>query len=476
MTSLDFATQKLVLADYLNQWSTPQTSGAWDSWSYHQCGISDTPHLTSNGIWTSLASIYYPLIGPYDASDDAVVEYHIRLAQASGIDAFVVDWDGITGFYDFPHINANFREMLRLAELHGFGVAIDYDAMRYYVGHTGPGVSLIPDRKLALQQVHDDLAYAIKQFGPSPSYLKFRGVPVIFVFGAGGGALTRAEWGSIITKLSNEGVNAYYVDMQGQVEKLYPYFNGYFPWMGAGVENIPSDSVSFIDDWVRQLQRYSNIRWGLGVWAGFDNSAVNAWCAKDSSGKYWIQRLDRQNGLVYNQTWMAALKNKPSFVFIVTWNDWNEATIIEPSVQFGYRYLEATAFYSAKFKNEKPSYAGIPVPYALYNATLAVRQAQTDGRIVGLDAANQTLQQAEQAFQSEQYSDATTLAKQAIMLAHQTTTSTTSSSNSYTLSMPQPPVSSTHFDATYAVVAVVVVVLVAASVIALARKRETEKK
>ena len=26
-------------------------------------------------------SIYYPLIGPYDASDEAVIEYHIRLGK-----------------------------------------------------------------------------------------------------------------------------------------------------------------------------------------------------------------------------------------------------------------------------------------------------------------------------------------------------------------------------------------------------------
>ena len=153
------------------------------------------------------------------------------------------------------------------------------------------------------------------------------------------------------------------------------------------------------------------------MWPGFDWSPVAGWCY--SSGP--DIKISRQEGWLYNQTWNFALKESPQFVHIVTLNDWNEATIIEPSVQFGYKYLEATAFYSAKFKNEKPSYVGIPVPYALYNATLAVRQAQTDGRSFELDAANQTLHQAEQAFQSEQYSDATRLAKQATMLAQQAT-------------------------------------------------------
>ena len=143
--SLDLATRPLVLADYLNQWSTPQ-SYEWDGWAFHECGISDTPGLTINGTWANLASVYTPLIGPYDASDEAVIEYHVRLAQASGIDAFVVDWDGLTAFNDFQRINTNFKEMLKVAEIRGFGVAIDYDAMRFYVGHTAmPGAALIPN-------------------------------------------------------------------------------------------------------------------------------------------------------------------------------------------------------------------------------------------------------------------------------------------------------------------------------------------
>lgn len=473
------ALRKLVLADYLNHWSTPQTSGAWDGWSYHQCGISDTPQLTSNGTWTSLASIYYPLIGPYDASDDAVIEYHIRLAQASGIDAFVVDWDGITGFYDFPRINSNFREMLRLAELRGFGVTIDYDAMRFYLGHTGPGVSLIPDRKVALQQVHDDLAYAIKQFGPSSAYLKFRGVPVIFVFGAGGGSMTRDEWGSVFSTLDGQGLKAYYVDMQANYHKLYPYFKGYFAWMGAEVENIPLDSVSYIEDMAAELRSAgADIKWGVGVWAGFDNSAVNAWCAKTSNGDYWIQKLDRENGLLYNQTWAAAVRFNPSFVFIATWNDWNEATIIEPAKQYGYRYLEATASFASRFKNTQPSYYGIPVPLSIYNATLAMRQAQQDGRFAGLDAANQTLDRAEQAFQSGQYDYALRYANQAKQLANQATIpqETTSATTSSSLQMPLQPATPTGWNVTYTIAVIGVAVLVTVSAIVMKRKRKTGKR
>ena len=41
-----------------------------------------------------LSSAAYPLIGPYDSADPAVARWHVRLAQAAGIDAFLVDWWG----------------------------------------------------------------------------------------------------------------------------------------------------------------------------------------------------------------------------------------------------------------------------------------------------------------------------------------------------------------------------------------------
>jgi len=40
------------------------------------------------------SSAAYPLAGLYDSADPEVAEWHVRLAQAAGIDAFLVDWWG----------------------------------------------------------------------------------------------------------------------------------------------------------------------------------------------------------------------------------------------------------------------------------------------------------------------------------------------------------------------------------------------
>ena len=100
-----------------------------------------------------------------------------------------MDWDGIRLTFnpdgspsDYPTINNNFIKLLRPRNFLHFGVAIDYDAGRYYVGESGPGIHLFPNRADALNAIRNDLTFAISTFGKSSSYLRFNSVPVIFVF------------------------------------------------------------------------------------------------------------------------------------------------------------------------------------------------------------------------------------------------------------------------------------------------------
>src|SRR5437762_12910891 len=52
--------------------------------------------------------------------------------------------------------------------------------------------------------------------------------------------------------------------------------------------------------------------------------------------------IDDQNGRTYAELLDRALMSSSTILQLVTWNDWGEGTQIEPSVEFGYRDLEAT--------------------------------------------------------------------------------------------------------------------------------------
>lgn len=54
----------------------------------------------------------------------------------------------------------------------------------------------------------------------------------------------------------------------------------------------------------------------------------------------------RENGAYYRRSWEKAIAADPDAVFITSWNEWPEATNVEPSVEFGYQYAELTLTYS----------------------------------------------------------------------------------------------------------------------------------
>lgn len=413
----DLATQRLVLTTYIDTWANPNASAYWARWNWDACNVSHDPNSVRPDGKRDIASVYYPLIGPYDSGDDSVIEYHMRLAQASGIDVFVVDWYGTKNFYDFPQQNRKFMNMMRIAERMNFGIAVDYDVTKFYVGEPGQSISkvLIPNRSEALQAIHDDLAYVIQKFGGSPSYLKFDGKPVIFAFS--NYDLEPRNWGDIFESLRKQGLDAFYVDMQGNTN-YYPYFRGFFPWIWAdAIAKGQIDSVSYINKAARRLAEFAqgrSISWGLAVWPGFDDSAVGGWCYDRG-----VLKIGRMSGTLYNQTWKTALRSAPDWIFIITFNDWSEGTIIEPSLEFGYQYLYATAYFAGQLKKQQPNLDAVLIGFAIYDGTQAIGEAEKQSRTVGLDDARGKLEQAMSAFDSRQYSVALALVSEAKQLAVQ---------------------------------------------------------
>jgi hypothetical protein len=49
--------------------------------------------------------------------------------------------------------------------------------------------------------------------------------------------------------------------------------------------------------------------------------------------------LADHNGATFRETLRRAMTNASTFIQVVTWNDFGEGTVIEPTVQFGYRDL-----------------------------------------------------------------------------------------------------------------------------------------
>lgn len=64
-------------------------------------------------------------------------------------------------------------------------------------------------------------------------------------------------------------------------------------------------------------------------------------------------KTDRLDGAVYRVLWDEAIKARPDWVLITSWNEWHEGSEIEPSWEDGDKYLQLTGDNSARFRPGK---------------------------------------------------------------------------------------------------------------------------
>jgi hypothetical protein len=77
---------------------------------------------------------------------------------------------------------------------------------------------------------------------------------------------------------------------------------------------------------------------------GYDDSHI---------GRESPKIISRENGALYKKLWKAAGKANPDWVLITSFNEWHEGTEIEPSIEYGEKFVELTAKFTREFKKEK---------------------------------------------------------------------------------------------------------------------------
>src|SRR6476661_1000487 len=117
------ATEKHVMVYYMPWYSAKPHS---DNWGWHWTMDHFNPdHINAAGE-RKIASWYYPLIGPYDSSDPAVLEYHVLLMKLAGIDGAIVDWYGFAPHLDYGVNNNATARLFDFTRKAGLKFAICY--------------------------------------------------------------------------------------------------------------------------------------------------------------------------------------------------------------------------------------------------------------------------------------------------------------------------------------------------------------
>src|SRR6267154_2740750 len=147
-----YGASKDVLVYYM-PWFTAKPYS--DSWGWHWTMNHFNPDEVNALGQRHIASWYYPLIGPYDSSDPAVLEYHVLLMKLAGIDGVIVDWYGSANVLDYGLNNQATLKLFEFTRKAGLKFCICYEDQT--VRHMLDGHYLEPDR--AISEAQQEMLY-----------------------------------------------------------------------------------------------------------------------------------------------------------------------------------------------------------------------------------------------------------------------------------------------------------------------------
>jgi hypothetical protein len=297
-----------VYAHYMPWFEAPSASGQ-GQWGKHWTMAKRDPNQIGANGQREIASHYYPLIGPYSSGDVDVIDYHLLLMKYSGIDGVLVDWYGSHEVHDYGAIKRNTESLWSRLPATGLKLGMVYEDQT--VPEVATHLSLSSTQVMAA-----DFNYLSSKFFNSLWYLKINGRPLLMVYGP--------------AKIKDAKIwreAAHTVQPQPLLMGLWgtSFGEGEYSWPDKG--GLAKQARWEHKD-RRQLEHYFS-----AVYPGFnDFYSQGGWpdCCD------WTLPV----GVSTLEASLQIVKTKQSqFVQLVTWNDFGEGTMLEPTREFGFDFL-----------------------------------------------------------------------------------------------------------------------------------------
>lgn len=286
-------------AHYMPWFSAPTASGVYNHWTRSSYALANDR--------SNLAAHYYPLIGAYASNDEAVLDYQCLLMKYSGLDGAILDWMGTSGKNDHGAIHEYTQKMVSALTKAGMKFAICYDEQ------TALSDWVFSDLNDAIEQGRTDMRYIKNTWLSKSNYAKNGSRPVVLCFGPA--RVQQPEsWTYITAPL---GSNTDFLVLNGFSSRTND----------SGNQNSTGEFL-----WVNASPDYSNAKnfslYVGGAMPGFYDAYETHYTT-----------YDRKEGALFTSQLNAAKSAGLNWLQISTWNDYTEGTIIEPTEEFGYKYL-----------------------------------------------------------------------------------------------------------------------------------------
>jgi len=308
--------KKKLLAHVMPWYEAKETSGKW---GWHWTMQRFNPENVDETGKREVASHYYPLLGAYDSTDRHAVECQVQWMKLAGIDGVIIDWYGIKNFRDYGFIHEATKLLIEVIKTAGLEFAVCYEdrTIRPMIAR-----EVIPADS-GVSHASEVMQWLAKNWFNDPSYVKIGGRPILPVFGP---MYFRKpeEWGQILSDINPRPI--FY-----SLPHVAPKTNadGVFGWppVYGGRECKPAEWKRYLGDlYSRKTDDVKSIAIAFPKFQDIYEKSYGS--------------LDDQNGETFAQTLDLALASDSELIQIATWNDYGESTIIEPTREFEYKYLE----------------------------------------------------------------------------------------------------------------------------------------
>ncbi|HWZ16066.1 MAG TPA: glycoside hydrolase family 71/99-like protein [Mucilaginibacter sp.] len=309
-----------VYVHYMAWFEDPTTSGT-GKWGQHWTMTNQNPDVVLANGRRQIASYFYPMIGPYASSDRDVIDYHLLLMKYAGIDGVIVDWYGTHNVLDYPLVKRNTDSIFNRIPYAGLQFAICYEDATLQQVKSLAGIDTV-------QAAREDFTYLQSQYFNSSSYIKTNNQPLLLDFGPQS-LKTTADWQQAFSGLSAKP-RLLSLEYQGGVTGSSG--SGEFAWVNATDQadlqgfyqnRAPSQATYFAGAYPGFQDFYKQGGWGNNLFLiGYNGAATLQNCLS----------LAKTSGTNYLQ--------------LITWNDYGEGTMIEPTLDFNFTFLQAIQQYT----------------------------------------------------------------------------------------------------------------------------------
>jgi glycoprotein endo-alpha-1,2-mannosidase len=297
---------------YMPWFQSQEVSGFWGS---HWTMANKNPeNILPNGN-REIAAHYYPLIGPYDSGDPWVIEYHVLLMKYAGIDGILIDWYGSHDVLDYRANLNNSNKLIKGIRDCGLQFSLVYE--EFTAEEVGQRTSFSD-----IDAAKQDIGYIQTNYLRYDEYIRINDQPLLLTFGPRY-FRDRNQWTEILGVLSTPPV-------------FLPLW-GFTPYVGT---SNASGEFSWVD-FEANLPGLDNFYQSTGndliigsAYPGFHDYYVEGGWGT-SFGFF-----DHQDGQTLSSTLAKASEHQLDYLQFVTWNDFGEGTMIEPTQEFGFQFLE----------------------------------------------------------------------------------------------------------------------------------------